>query len=119
MVLLVVEFFLGICSSLYPLVYGCVLRAREGKWPRRERVWGSEAEWEVEGGIIGRRGVSLAEYTLIGILILGAWRIMRGEDQGDEGRLGDEIEEKMRLVEEGREGCFESVDAHMTEKVEG
>ena len=107
--LLVVEFFLGVCSSLYPLVYGCVLRIREGAWPSREMVWGSEGENrrdEDDGsGRVGQRSVSIAEYTLVGLLILGIWEMLKGgEESYHEEVLGRGEDEKLRLMEEGDDG---------------
>lgn len=106
-VVLVIEFFLGICSSLYPLVYGCVLRVREGRWPSRERVWGCMGEWADEGdggeGHAVRGGPGkIADYTLIGILVLGAWKVLMGERANVEEKIICNGNEKLRLLEDGQ-----------------
>ena len=106
-VVLVIEFFLGVCSSLYPLVYGCVLRTREGRWPERERVWGCRAEWADEGdcgeehAVRGRAG-RIAEYTVVGILVLGTWKVLMGQSADVVEKNICSGSEKLRLLEEGR-----------------
>jgi hypothetical protein len=108
-VVLVVEFFLGVCSSLYPLTYGCVLRWREGAWPSKERVWGSEGEWEADDDDEQGRIESavcfnnIVEYTLVGILTVGVWKAVGRDKEAEVERHGGiEQDEKLRLLEEGR-----------------
>jgi hypothetical protein len=118
-VVLVVEFFLGVCSSLYPLVYGCVLRWRDGNWPSKEMVWGSKGGWDsvdgesdfVESDESGRdsgngtEGLlgTIAKYTLIGMLIIGLWKVFLGNrTQRGEKRCRMLQDEKLKLLEEGQ-----------------
>lgn len=88
-----------------------------GSWPSRGKVWGSE--WEQENGDdddgetgFSGTGTRLAEYTLIGVLILGAWKLARGDNATrDEKKSESRQQEKLRLLEEGKDSHSEKKSA--------
>ncbi|KAK0113536.1 hypothetical protein ONS96_014395 [Cadophora gregata f. sp. sojae] len=100
------QFRIGIYSCVYPFVYACLLRARDGECPSRIQVLGSSRAKEMElerGGEMRRGGVFpllglWVSYTWAGCVVMEAWGAWK-EGLGQEEFVR---EKRMRELEEAR-----------------